>query len=113
MRFPPEIAKIYYLSWMPFRPEPLHVLAILAVGMLLVLLASVFFSGFVLPISEFNGPVRAGAYLIPVTSGISLIQDVMLRGEIREPWQAMLLAAISLVLLLACWLLLRRNMTRA
>jgi len=80
---------------------------------LLVLLASVFFSGFVLPISEFNGPVRAGAYLIPVTSGISLIQDVMLRGEIREPWQAMLLAAIGLVLLLACWMLLRRNMTRA
>jgi len=80
---------------------------------LLVLLASVFFSGFVLPISEFNGPVRAGAYLIPVTSGISLIQDVMLRGQIREPWQAMLLAAIGLVLLLACWMLLRRNMTRA
>jgi len=80
---------------------------------LLVLLASVFFSGFVLPISEFNGPVRAGAYLIPVTSGISLIQDVMLRGEIREPWQAMLLAGIGLVLLLACWLLLRRGMTRA
>jgi ABC-2 type transport system permease protein len=80
---------------------------------LLVLLASVFFSGFVLPISEFNGPVRAGAYLIPVTSGISLIQDVMLRGEVREPWQAMLLAAIGLVLLLACWLLLRRGMTRA
>jgi lipoprotein-releasing system permease protein len=41
VRFPPEIAKIYYLSWMPFRPEPLHVLAILAVGLLLVLLASV------------------------------------------------------------------------
>ncbi|HEU0243210.1 MAG TPA: ABC transporter permease [Candidatus Limnocylindrales bacterium] len=80
---------------------------------LLVLLASVFFSGFVLPISEFTAPVRAGAYLIPVTNGIGLIQDVMLRGEIREPWQAMLLAAIGLVLLLACWLLLRRNMTRA
>ena len=80
---------------------------------LLVLLASVFFSGFVLPISEFNGPVRAGAYLIPVTSGISLIQDVMLRGEVREPWQAMLLAAIGLGLLLACWLLLRRGMKRA
>jgi ABC-2 type transport system permease protein len=80
---------------------------------LLVLLASVFFSGFVLPISEFNAPVRTAAYLIPVTSGISLIQDVMLRGEVREPWQAMLLAAIGLVLLLACWLLLRRGMTRA
>jgi len=41
VRFPPEIAKIYYLSWMPFRPEPLHVLAILGVGLVLVLLASV------------------------------------------------------------------------
>src|SRR5664280_2724295 len=25
VRSPPEIAKVYYLSWMPFRPEPLHV----------------------------------------------------------------------------------------
>jgi ABC-2 type transport system permease protein len=80
---------------------------------LLVLLASVFFSGFVLPISEFNEPVRVAAYAIPVTSGIPLIQDVMLRGEIREPWQALLLAAIGLLLRLACWLLLRRGMDRA
>jgi ABC-2 type transport system permease protein len=80
---------------------------------LLVLLASVFFSGFVLPITEFNDPVRSAAYLIPVTSGIDLIQDVMLRGEIRTPWQVFLLAAIGLILLLACWLLLRRNMARA
>jgi lipoprotein-releasing system permease protein len=41
VRFSPEIARIYYLSWMPFRPEPLHVLGIFAVGMLLVLAASV------------------------------------------------------------------------
>jgi len=40
VRFPPEIAKVYYLSWMPFRPEPLHVLGILAIGFLLVLAAS-------------------------------------------------------------------------
>jgi lipoprotein-releasing system permease protein len=40
VRFPPEIAKVYYLSWMPFRPEPLHLLAIFGVGMLLVFLAS-------------------------------------------------------------------------
>ena len=80
---------------------------------LLVLLAAVFFSGFVLPISEFSAPVRTAAYLIPVTNGIVLIQDVMLRGEIREVWQALLLAAIGLVLLFACWLLLRRSMARA
>jgi ABC-type lipoprotein release transport system permease subunit len=40
VRFPPEIAKVYYLSWMPFKPEALHVLAILAIGFLLVLGAS-------------------------------------------------------------------------
>ncbi|HSB35540.1 MAG TPA: FtsX-like permease family protein [Thermoanaerobaculia bacterium] len=40
VRFPPEIAKVYYLSWMPFRPEPLHLLAVLGIGLLLVLLAS-------------------------------------------------------------------------
>ena len=80
---------------------------------LLVLLASVFFSGFVLPISEFNDPVRIAAHAIPVTSAIPLIQDVMLRGTIREPWLAGLLAAIALSLLVACWLLLRRSMSRA
>ena len=40
VRFPPEIAKVYYLAWMPFRPEPLHVAGILGVGLLLVLAAS-------------------------------------------------------------------------
>lgn len=40
VRFPPEIAKVYYLSWMPFRPEPLHVAGILAFGVGLVLVAS-------------------------------------------------------------------------
>ncbi|MEO6325826.1 MAG: FtsX-like permease family protein, partial [Thermoanaerobaculia bacterium] len=42
VRFPPEIAKVYYLSWMPFRPEPLHLVLILGVGLLLVLAASIF-----------------------------------------------------------------------
>jgi ABC-2 type transport system permease protein len=79
---------------------------------LLVLLASVFFSGFVLPISEFTTPVRIAAHAIPVTSGISLIQDVMLRGEIREPGLAALLAAITIGLLFSCWFLLRRSMVR-
>ncbi len=80
---------------------------------LLVLLASVFFSGFAVPISEFTDPVRIAAYLIPVTNGITLMQDVMLRGAIREPWQAAVLAGTAVVLLFACWLLLRRGMSRA
>lgn len=79
---------------------------------LLVLLASVFFSGFVLPIEEFTAPVRALAYGLPVTTGIRLTQDVMLRGVIREPWEVGILAAIGVVLLVACWVLLRRSMAR-
>lgn len=80
---------------------------------LLVLLASVFFSGFVLNIEEFNEPVRALAYLLPVTHGIRLLQDLMLRGGTNELWEFGALAAIALVTLLGAWLLLRRSMTRA
>jgi ABC-2 type transport system permease protein len=80
---------------------------------LLVLLASVFFSGFVLAIDEFTAPVRALAYALPVTHGIQLIQDLMLRGATINTWQAGALVAIALVTLAAAWLLLRRGMMRA
>jgi lipoprotein-releasing system permease protein len=40
VRFPAEIARVYYISWMPFRPEPRDVLAIAATGLLLVLAAA-------------------------------------------------------------------------
>ena len=80
---------------------------------LLVLLASVFFSGFVLPISEFSEPVRSLAYILPVTHGIRLSQEVMLLGTVIDTWQLGALAVIAVVLLLACWLLLRRGMRTA
>jgi ABC-2 type transport system permease protein len=80
---------------------------------LLVLLASVFFSGFVLPIEEFTAPVRTIGYLLPVTHGIRLTQDLMLRGWTDALWQIGALAGIALVLLVLTWLLLRRNMVRA
>lgn len=80
---------------------------------LLVLLASVFFSGFVLSIDEFTPAVRAIAYALPVTHGIQLFQDILLRGGTRETWQFLALGLISLVTLSAAWLLLRRGMTRA
>jgi ABC-2 type transport system permease protein len=80
---------------------------------LLVLLASVFFSGFVLSIEEFTEPVRAIAYLLPVTHGIRLLQDLMLRGETTQAWEFLALAVIALVTLTIAWLLLRRSMTRA
>lgn len=80
---------------------------------LLVLLASVFFSGFVLAIDQFTPPVRALAYALPVTHGIQLLQDLMLRGTSNHLWQIGALGVISAVTLLVAWLLLRRNMRTA
>lgn len=80
---------------------------------LLTLLASVFFSGFVLPIEEFTPGVRAAGYLLPVTHGIRLLQDLMLRGWTNAGWEVLALAGIGAVLLLVSWALLRRSMTRA
>lgn len=80
---------------------------------LLVLLASVFFGGFVLSISEFSEPVRAFAYSLPVTHGIRLMQDIMLRGAVTQFWAYGVLAITALVTLGFSWLILRRGMTRA
>ena len=66
---------------------------------LLILLASVFFSGFVLPLEEFNAPVQALAFLLPVTHAIRLMQDVMLRGSTLYLWEFGALAAIAAVTL--------------
>ena len=77
---------------------------------LLLLLASVFFSGFVLAISEFSEPVRVAAYLLPVTSAIGLLQDLMLRGIAAETWRLGVLAGIAIVTLFVAWRGLRREM---
>ena len=80
---------------------------------LLLLLASVFFSGFVVAISEFAEPIRILAYTLPVTHGIRLIQDIMLRGSTTQLWEYGALMLIAGVTLTAAWLGLRRGMARA
>ena len=80
---------------------------------LLLLLASVFFSGFVVAISEFAEPIRILAYALPVTHGIRLIQDIMLRGSTTQLWEYGALLLIAAVTLTAAWLGLRRGMARA
>jgi ABC-2 type transport system permease protein len=77
---------------------------------MLVLLASVFFSGFVLPLDQFLPPMRYVAYLLPVTHAIQLLQDFMLRGYSNAGWEVMALAAIGVVLFGATSLTLRRNL---
>jgi ABC-2 type transport system permease protein len=75
---------------------------------MLVLLASIFFGGFFLPLANLWTPVRAISYLLPVTFGASTLRDVLLLGVAPTPVQ--LLA--PLVLGLALYVLAARSLSR-
>jgi ABC-2 type transport system permease protein len=77
---------------------------------LLLLLASVFFSGLVLPVNEFREGVQFAAYTLPVTHGIRLLQDVMLRGDTTAWWQLAALGGLALGFLMLNVVLLRRTL---
>ena len=47
---------------------------------MLVLFAGLFFGGFFLEVETFTEPVRVLSMALPVTYGISMLHDVMLRG---------------------------------
>jgi ABC-2 type transport system permease protein len=80
---------------------------------MLVLLASVFFSGFVLPVTDFAEWTQYIAYALPVTHGIATLQEHMLRGTVTELWMLGVLAAIGLVLYVGSLLRLRRVLRTA
>ena len=80
---------------------------------MLILLASVFFSGFVLPVSDFAPWTQYLAWALPVTHGISLLQDLMLRGSIGQTWMIGALAAIGLILYVGSLIRLRRILRSA
>ena len=65
---------------------------------MLVLLFSVFFSGFVLSVHEFRMPVQLVSYLLPVTYGITAFQDLMLRGALQETGTLAALGVMGCVL---------------
>ena len=61
------------------------------------------------------GPLNAvedvAAYLLPVTSAIGLLQDIMLRGVASQAWRFAVLGLIAAVTLFVAWRGLRRGMT--
>ena len=80
---------------------------------MLVLLASVFFSGFVLPVTDFSEWTQYIAYALPVTHGIATLQEHMLRGVVGDEWMLLALGAIGVVLYVVSLLRLRRVLRRA
>lgn len=77
---------------------------------MIVLLTSVFFSGFILELYTLWEPVRIISWLLPVTYGILLLRDIMLRGYAVNAALMWQLVAIGLVLFGLAWWLLRRSM---
>jgi ABC-2 type transport system permease protein len=77
---------------------------------MLTLLAGMFFSGFILDADQLAAPYRYLSALLPVTYGINILQDVMLRGV--EPAREDLIGIGALVLAYGALavLLLRRRL---
>ena len=73
-----------------------------------VLLASVFFSGFVLTTQFFVGIGKLVGLLLPATYAIAALRDIMLRGTVQETMPFVVLPAVALALFAINWLLLRR-----
>jgi ABC-2 type transport system permease protein len=75
---------------------------------MIILLASVFFSGFIMSLDMLWEPVRVISWLLPTTYGTLLLRDIALRGI--DPNWALLggLIAIGVVLMLISWRLMRR-----
>src|SRR5687768_1335935 len=77
---------------------------------MLVLLASIFFSGFFLDLRLMWEPIRVVAWSIPATYGIRMLHDIMLRGQLSPALIFLGISAIGIGLFLIDWLLLRRQM---
>jgi ABC-2 type transport system permease protein len=77
---------------------------------MLVLLASIFFSGFLLSLERFRPFMGWVARALPVTSGVILLRDEMLRGQLVAPLHLPLLAGLTILLFLLAWRLYRRRL---
>jgi ABC-2 type transport system permease protein len=79
---------------------------------MIVLLASVFFSGMFLALTAFWEPVRLISWLLPATYATSLLQNIMLRGQAPG---ALLLAGLTvfgMLLFIVNLILLHRTMAK-
>ncbi len=86
---------------------------------MIVLLSSVFFSGFFISIEALLPAVRTVSWMLPATYAILLLQDIMLRGSTgdlfllnRDPYLLARLLAYGVALFTVAWLFFRRSMRK-
>jgi ABC-2 type transport system permease protein len=76
---------------------------------MLVLISTVFFSGFVIAVDAIAWPVRAFSYVLPATYAIRTLQDEMLRGALRHPYDLVVLGVAGVALFAVMIWLFRRE----
>jgi ABC-2 type transport system permease protein len=80
---------------------------------MIMLLVSIFFSGFFIPIDRLIDPVRVISYLLPSTYGIEMLKQVAFLGRAPDPLLVAGATGYALVLLIAAWALMRRRVVAA
>jgi ABC-2 type transport system permease protein len=76
---------------------------------MILLLSSVFFSGFFLDLASLIRPLRFVSYSMPVTYAIAGFQQIMLAGRSPLEWHVEALAGLTVGLTFVAWLLYRRQ----
>lgn len=79
---------------------------------MLMLLISIFFSGFFLPIENFAPFMRTLTNIVPLTHGIRGLQEIMLKGGSPHPDTWIALATIAVAALLLVLVIFRRQLKR-
>jgi len=80
---------------------------------MILLLASLFFSGFFLSLDQMQGVAEWAGYLLPVTYGMQLLRDVMLRGDALDRTVTLQLLGYGLVMFVIALIATRRRMAVA
>jgi len=76
---------------------------------MLLLLASIFFSGFFMDLRLMRESITILAWSLPATYGIRMLQDIMLRGSAVPVLVFLGLSGIGMALFLIDWILLRKK----
>ncbi len=79
---------------------------------MIVLLASIFFSGFFIALQHLLTGVHIVSWLLPATYGTAMLQDIMLRGRPLDPVLLLGLTGYGILLFGFAWWRLRRLMSR-
>ncbi|MDQ4076825.1 MAG: ABC transporter permease [Chloroflexota bacterium] len=77
---------------------------------MILLLTSVFFSGFFLRLETLWEPVRVVSWMLPATYAIQMLQNIMLRGNPPSSFLLGTLFAVGAALFALAWFLLHRQM---